>query len=89
MVESQPECRERWKNRRWMAWAAFGNLTAQTMTAVLVGVLKPEAVNALSALLMWTSGAWLAIIGGYITLATIEDIKFGKGIKDAGQSADR
>lgn len=68
---------ERWKARRWMAWASL--LAIITLTACLIFAVNPTTLVALSDVITWSYIAFSAIIGTYMGTSALSYIASMKG----------
>lgn len=60
--------KERWKNRREMAWIALASMLA--FTAMLMFLVPVAKLTALGSVISWFYGTMMSIIGFYIGFTT-------------------
>lgn len=64
--------KERWKNRRWMAWSCL--ISLQLMPYIMMFKDKDWLIAA-AGIIMAVVAAMAAIIMNYITAATVDEVK--------------
>lgn len=70
---TQGEYRDRWANRRRMAWIAFGAIIIVTLLNMFV--LEIDKIKALETVTTWFFGAMTSIVGAYMGFATMVDLQ--------------
>lgn len=82
VIESVEEIRERWKNRRWMAWAAFFVMVILIVNFIPLVYFLPKQMGAYALAITPMLTALTGLVGWYFKKATDDDIsKRSPGIK--------
>lgn len=75
--------KERWRNRRWMAWIALGSMIG--MAAAVLFVVPETKLDKLDEIIAWFMMAMASIIGTYLgttTWAYVSTAKAARGNRD-------
>lgn len=65
--------KDRWANRRKMAWIALWALIAMGAATLVVALIKPEAATASGMVVSAIAVSLAGIVGAYVGFATADD----------------